>query len=42
MCLKDVLESELLSAERGFSSQKDELQTNLLLSPNHFSESLKA
>lgn len=42
MYLKDVLESKLLSAKRGFSSQKDELQTNLPLSPDHFSQSLKA
>lgn len=38
MHLKDVLESELLSAKRGFSSQKDELQTNLPLSPDNFSQ----
>lgn len=42
MYLKDVLESQLLSAQRGFRSQKGGVQTILPLSPGHFPQSLKA
>lgn len=42
MYLKDVLESELLSAQRGFRSQKGGVQTILPLTPDHSSQSLKA
>lgn len=40
--LEDVLELELLSAQRSFGSQKGRVQAILPLSPEHFSQSLKA